>query len=236
MRERTDAAGAGPGHGEAPPKIEEVLRVYRRRARWYDVTSRLYWLIGYRVDRYRRQGVEALRLAPGDTVVEIGCGTGHNLLLLERAVGSTGRIVGVDLTDSMLQQARRRVERAGWRNVELIQTDAARFEFPARVDAVYSSFALTLVPEFDEVIRRAAAALAPGKRMVIVDFKAPDGWPPWLLGAVVPLLRPFAVTLGLAERRPWESLQRHFLDVTVERRYLGTTYIAMGEGRRPAER
>jgi ubiquinone/menaquinone biosynthesis C-methylase UbiE len=235
MPERTDAAGAALGHDEAPPKIEEVLHVYRRRARWYDVTSHLYWLIGYRVDRYRREGVEALRLAPGDTVVEIGCGTGHNLPLLERAVGSTGRIIGVDLTDSMLQQARRRVERAGWRNVELIQTDAARFEFPARVDAVYSSFALALVPEFDEVIRRAAAALAPGKRMVIVDLKAPGGWPPWLLRAAVRLVRPFAVTLGLAERRPWESLHRHFSDVTVERRYLGTTYIAMGETQRPAE-
>lgn len=222
-------------HDDRPLDQEEIRGVYQRRARRYDLTSHLYWLIGYPVDRYRREGVEALRLAPGDTVVEIGCGTGHNFPLLERAVGPTGRIVGVDLTEAMLRQSHRRVERAGWRNVDLVRSDAARFEFPARVDGVYSSFALTLVPEFDEVIHRAASAIAPGKRMVIVDMKAPNGWPPWLLRATIPLLRPFAVTLGLAERRPWESLRRHFANVTVAERYLGTTFIAVGEAGPPSK-
>ena len=60
--------------------------------------------------------------------------------------------------------------------------------------------ALTLVPELDDVIRHAAAALGRGKRMVVVDFKAPERWPRWVLRAIVPLLQPFGVTLGLAER------------------------------------
>ena len=65
---------------------DEVVELYRRRAPRYDVTSHLYWFIGYPVDRYRREGIDALRLRPGDTVVEIGCGTGHNLALLREAV------------------------------------------------------------------------------------------------------------------------------------------------------
>jgi demethylmenaquinone methyltransferase/2-methoxy-6-polyprenyl-1,4-benzoquinol methylase len=143
------------------------------------------------------------------------------------AVGAGGRVVGIDLTDAMLARARGRVERAGWRNVELVRCDAADFEFPG-IDGVISTYALTLVPEFDEVIRKAAAALAPRKRMVVVDFKAPDAWPTWLLKAIVPLLRPFGVTLPLRERRPWEAMRRYFPNVEVRERYLGTTYVAAG--------
>jgi demethylmenaquinone methyltransferase/2-methoxy-6-polyprenyl-1,4-benzoquinol methylase len=208
---------------------DEVVELYRRRAPRYDLTSHLYWLIGYPVDRYRREGIDALRLRPGDTVVELGCGTGHNLPLLCEAVGSEGRVIGVDLTDAMLTQARRRVERAGWHNVELLCSDAAAFAWPPRVDGVLSTYALTLVPEFDDVIRRAAATLGPGRRMVAVDLKAPGGWPRWVLRAVVALVRPFGVTLGLAERHPWESMRRHFTSSEVREHYLGTTYVAIGE-------
>jgi demethylmenaquinone methyltransferase/2-methoxy-6-polyprenyl-1,4-benzoquinol methylase len=217
----------------------EVVELYRRRAPRYDLTSHLYWLIGYPVDRYRHEGVGALRLRPGDTAVELGCGTGHNLPLIREAVGTEGRIIGVDLTDAMLAKARQRVARAGWHNVELVRSDAAAFVWPPRVDGVISTYALTLVPEFDDVIRRAAEALGPGKRMVVVDLKAPQEWPRWLLGAVVALVRPFGVTLDLAERHPWESMHRHFGSVEVREHYLGTTYVAIGEsdssatGRRP---
>jgi len=212
-----------------PLRRDEVVELYRRRAPRYDLTSHLYWLIGYPVDRYRREGIDGLRLRPGDTVVELGCGTGHNLPLLREAVGSEGRVIGVDLTDAMLAQARHRVERAGWCNVELVHSDVAAFAWPPRVDGVVSTYALTIVPEFDDVARRAAAALGPGKRMVVVDLKAPEEWPRWVLGAVVALVRPFGVTLDLAERHPWESMRRHFTSVEVREHYLGTTYVAIGE-------
>lgn len=219
----------GKSPRERPLEPEEVLRVYRQRAPGYDLSSHLYWLVGYRLDGYRREGVEALRLARGDTVVEIGCGTGHNFPLLVDAVGAEGRVVGVDLTAAMLVQAQRRVERAGWRNVELVCSDAVELPYPPRIDAVLSTYALTLVPGFDEVIRRTAAALGNGKRMVVVDFKAPERWPQWLLEAIVPVLRPFGVTLGLQDRHPWESMRRHFGTLEMRERYLGTTYIAIGE-------
>lgn len=226
---RTGTGAARSEDGSFREEKSRIRAVYRRRARRYDLTSRLYWLIGYRVDRYRREGVDALRLAPGDTVVEIGCGTGHNFPLLREAVGPDGRIVGVDLTDAMLAEARARVERHGWANVELVRADAAEYAFPRGVGGVFSTFALTLVPEFDRVVEHAAGALRPGKRMVVVDFKAPETWPRWVLRAIVPLLRPFAVRLELAERHPWESLKRHFGAVEIAERYLGTTYVAAAE-------
>lgn len=224
-----EAGAARPEQETTESEKAQVREIYRRRARWYDYTSRLYWLIGYRLDRYRREGVGALRLAPGDTVVEIGCGTGHNFPLLQEAIGPAGRIVGVDLTDAMLAEARASVERHGWENVELVRADATKYAFPRDVDGVFSTFALTLVPEFDRVIERAAGALRPGKRMVVVDFKAPEGWPRWVLEGIVPLLRPFAVRLELADRHPWESMRRHFGNLEMEERYLGTTYVAAAE-------
>lgn len=72
----------------------------------------------------RRIGIRQLWLRPGATVVDIGCGTGLNFALLEEAIGPTGRIVAVDLSDDMLAAARRRTQKYGWDNVELLQVDA----------------------------------------------------------------------------------------------------------------
>jgi ubiquinone/menaquinone biosynthesis C-methylase UbiE len=210
---------------------DELRDIYRRRARHYDVTSRAYALAGYRLDDYRRRGIEALGLKPGSTVVELGCGTGANFAAIEAAIGGAGAIVAVDLSKDMLEQARDRVRQHGWQNVTFVETDVARYDFPQSVDAILSTYALTLVPSYDDVIRRGAEALAPGGRFVVVDFKAPRAWPRLLLQAIVPLLRPFGVTLDLQARHPWESLAKHLNLVVMEERYLGTTYIAAGESR-----
>jgi ubiquinone/menaquinone biosynthesis C-methylase UbiE len=106
----------------------EVADLYRKRAKRYDFTANLYYLIGLREWAYRKQAVEALNLQRGDTVVEIGCGTGLNFSLLRQAIGPEGRIIGVDLTAAMLDQARQRVAENGWSNVELVQSDAALFQ------------------------------------------------------------------------------------------------------------
>jgi len=81
----------------------------------------------------------------GDTVVDIGCGTGLNFALLQDVIGPEGQIIGVDLSDAMLDQARQRVTEYSWKNVTLIQADAAQFEFPTtNVGGIISTLALTL--------------------------------------------------------------------------------------------
>jgi demethylmenaquinone methyltransferase/2-methoxy-6-polyprenyl-1,4-benzoquinol methylase len=180
-------------------------------------------------NRYRRMAVEALRLAPGDTVVDVACGTGLNFSLLQAKVGAEGRIIGVDLTDEMLEQARRRVKRSGWDNVELVQTDAAAYDFPHGVNGILSTCAITLVPEYDEVIARGAAALATGGRLVVFDLKEPGRWPEWAIRAYVAISRPFAVTRDLGERKPWESIARHFPVHAMVELYGGAAYVAVGE-------
>jgi ubiquinone/menaquinone biosynthesis C-methylase UbiE len=104
-----------------------------------------------------------------------------------------GKIIGVDLTAEMLSAAGRRIERNQWTNIELVQCDAGAYVFPEDVDGVISTFAITLVEEYEEIIKRGAAALAPGKRLAVLDFKLPASWPMWLvkfffLSSPVPLV------------------------------------------------
>lgn len=206
-----------------------IVDVYRRRAANYDRTSKLYRLLGFREDRYRRLAVEALALSPGDTVVDVACGTGLNFALIEERIGPSGRLIGVDVTDAMLERAGERVEREGWPNVELVRQDAAEYDFPPGVDGILSTCAITLVPEYDEVIARGADALAPGGRFVVFDLKEPPRWPEWAIEAFVAVSRPFAVTRDLGERKPWESIARHFRVHATTELYAGAAYVAVGE-------
>ena len=114
---------------------ERLIETYRKKAKHYDVTSRLYPAPGYPQRTQRLRAVRALGLRAGDTVIDMACGTGLNFPLLERAVGPDGRIVGVDLTDAMLARAQDRIETNRWGNISLVQADAAGFDFPAEVDA-----------------------------------------------------------------------------------------------------
>ncbi len=209
----------------------QLIDLYRIRAEWYDFSANLYYLIGFREAWYRKQAVSALGLKPGDTIVEIGCGTGLNFGYLRAAVGEAGKVIGVDLTDAMLAQAEQRIAREGWSNVMLVQRDAATYEFPPEVQGVLSTFALTLVPEYGRVIARAADALATGGRMVVLDFRQPENWPLWLVRVGVFITRPFGVSLDLAARKPWEVMQKHFPRVTTKSLFGGFVYIAVGEGR-----
>jgi ubiquinone/menaquinone biosynthesis C-methylase UbiE len=207
----------------------QISDLYRRRAALYDMSANLYYLMGFREQAYRKRAVAALNLKPGDTIVELGCGTGLNFPLLLQAVGPKGKIIGVDLTAQMLAQAKTRIERRGWTNVELVQADAATFEFPGNIGGVLSTFALTLVPEYDAILQHVSTALSPGKRCVVLDLKLPEKMPIWLVRFAVLLTRPFGVSLDLAGRHPWESIERYLEKVSFEELYLGFAYISSGE-------
>lgn len=207
---------------------KELQDLYRKRAGAYDFSANLYYLIGFREAGYRKKAVSELGLNTGDTVVEIGCGTGLNFSYLEEAIGNSGKLIGVDLTGAMLQKAAARTYIEGWENVDLVQKDAARYDFPENIAGVISTFALTLIPEYEVVIEKAAQALADRGKLVILDFKKPENWPLWLVKVFVMLTRPFGVTLDLAERKPWIELQRCFPRLSMTERYGGLVYIATG--------
>lgn len=209
---------------------QEVHDLYVKRAKRYDLGLKLYGLFGFRLDWYRKLAVESLSLQAGDTIIDLACGTGLNFEYLQRAVGEEGRIIGVDLTDAMLDQARQRVAVNGWRNVDLIQADLAEYSFPTTgVAGIMSSYAITLVPEFDRVIQRGAEALRPGGRLAILDFKKPRYWPEWLIRLGAWLYKSYGVSLDLAVRHPWESVNRYLHPVLFREFYFGGLYLSVGE-------
>jgi demethylmenaquinone methyltransferase/2-methoxy-6-polyprenyl-1,4-benzoquinol methylase len=207
---------------------EHLVETYRRKARRYDVTSQLY----FRQWAHRRQAVKALRLRPGDTVVEIACGTGLNFPLIEQEIGPEGRIVGVDLTDAMLAQAQHRIEASGWSNVSLVQADMAEFEFPAGVDAVLATYPHALLPHSGQVIAHGARALSPGGRWVVLDLKVPDKLPRWLAQLAVATVGRRASLQEWVEGRPWEAvraaMQDTLSDLSWTELFFGIAYIAVG--------
>jgi demethylmenaquinone methyltransferase/2-methoxy-6-polyprenyl-1,4-benzoquinol methylase len=214
---------------------ERLIGVYRKKAKHYDLTSRLYPAPGYPQARQRRRAVQALGLRPGDTVVDMACGTGLNFALLEESIGPAGRIVGVDLTDAMLAQASARIRKNEWSNVELVQADAVEFEFPARVDAILSTYALSQVPQCGEVIAHGAAALSEGGRWAVLDLKVPDRTPRWMSRVGTSVVGQFASIDEWVMRRPWQAIraamQEELVDVSWTELCFGSAFLAAGSAR-----
>ena len=208
---------------------EEIQDVYQKRARIYDFAVYCCYLLGFPIGRYRRLVIEALAPRPGDTIVEIGCGTGMNFPLLEEKIGPAGRIIGVDLSEAMLKLAQKRIRSAGWQNVELVLSTAADYEFPKGVDGIVATGVLTYEPDYDKVIERGAAALAPGKRWVVFDYKMPTGWCRHFVPLFVRLFRPFGISKPLFERTPWLSIKRHLKNGKIQEYYFGLIFVASGE-------
>ncbi len=215
-----------------PEENARLIALYQKQAKDYD-QSGIHGL-----DAFRREAVERLELKRGDLVVDLGCGTGLNFALLQEAIGETGRIIGVDLTDAMLEQARRRVAKAGWKNVELVQADAACYAFPAQVNGILSTFALTFVPQAPQVIQNGCRALAPLGRWVVLDMAWPAAWPVWFhhLLFFLPLSR-YGITGEVVRRRPWQTvwstMQQSLVEVERQPFWMGFFYLAWGQQPQP---
>lgn len=211
------------------PKVD-IEAAYQRNASSYDFAVKfLYPLIGLRINKYRRRAVKYLNPHLGDTIVDVGCGTGLCFPLLMKKIGPKGKLIGVDISSEMLFLANERVKRAGWANVELVQSDTAKFQFPEGVNGVISTGVFGYIQERREVIENISNILADGGRLVIVDGKLPSNWPTWLFKGFVKLSSPFGLTEDYFNNYTWRIVEMLFENTTFEEVYGGLLYISSGE-------
>jgi len=157
---------------EATHTPNKVQSYYTWRASNYDAGA------GFEVEHHQ----EAIRLAgiqPGQRVLDAACGTGRASVGLAQAVGPTGRLDALDLTQAMLDKARAKIEQAGLAGrVTFQQGDANHLPYPDAVfDLLYNGYMFDLIPldGFLPILKEFARVLKPGGKLVLVNMSKPDG-------------------------------------------------------------
>ena len=115
------------------PDPQLAIARYRDHAAGYDASAE-------RTMPLRRRTVAKLALQPGQTVLDVACGTGMSFPLLREGVGESGRIIGVELSPAMLAIARERCAREGWSHVTLVESAMETADIPVPVDAILFNF------------------------------------------------------------------------------------------------
>jgi len=185
---------------------KEILRVYRTKEqakRTYDKISRIYDLITGPFERkFRDMGLNQLDVKEGETVLEIGFGTGHCLEEIAKRVGENGKAYGIDISSLMLDITRKRMEKKRLADtVELYCGDAMSMPYEDNMfDVVFMSFTLELfdTPEIPAVLKEIKRVLKPKGRLGVVSMSKEDG-ESWLLKAYEWIHKNFPV---IADCRP----------------------------------
>jgi demethylmenaquinone methyltransferase/2-methoxy-6-polyprenyl-1,4-benzoquinol methylase len=206
-----------------------IVEAYRKHADNYDFAVKLYRLLGIKIGKYRKVTVNSLELSKGDTVVELGCGTGLNFSLVLDKIGTEGKLIGVDITDKMLDQARNKVKENGWNNVELVQCDFAKYNFPEELDGVFATGALSYSPEYDKIIKKVHDALKKGKKFALLDFKMSKGPARIFAPLIVFCTKPFAADAEYLKATAWKSMEKYFEITSFLEGWGGFLYLSIGE-------
>jgi len=202
-----------------PKPHPAALEQYRRRASIYDAELAMF-------EPLRRSAVARLGLRRGDTVLDVGCGTGLSLPLLQEAVGPGGSIIGIEQSPEMLRLARERVDGQRWRNVTLIEAPVAAAVIEVRADAALFHFTHDILRD-ESAIANVARALPGGARVVAsgLQWSAPWLWPVnlFVLGAALHSVTSLA---GLAQ--PWSLLAARLDGLQVDALAAGGLFLASG--------
>jgi S-adenosylmethionine-diacylgycerolhomoserine-N-methlytransferase len=149
--------------------------VYHVQRHFYDITRRLF-LPG------RDRLVKRIIVPAGGAVLEIGCGTARNLLILARRFPEV-QFYGIDISNEMLLTASRKIQKSGLKNIHIARADAQNFDphelfhLDSPLDVVFFSYSLSMIPDWRKALDLAITLLNPTGRLFLVDFWDQQNWP-----------------------------------------------------------
>lgn len=201
------------------PDRARSLEQYRRAVHGYDEHMRFG-------RRLRRKVIDSLALRRGETVLDIGCGTGLSFPLIQRLIGPQGRLIGVELSPDMLACARDRVADNRWENVTLIEAPAEQAIIPEDFDAVLFFFTHDVVRS-REALNNVLSRARPGARVGSAGGKWAASWALPVNAVVRRQARDYVTTFEGFEH-PWSHLALFAPDLEVRPAMLGGAYTAHG--------
>ena len=204
------------------PDAERALASYRAHAVRYDRSALRTLPLRYRT-------IWNLELKPGDSVLDVACGTGLSFPILEDAIGIAGRLVGVELSPEMAAPAQARIDRAGWANAELVvaRMEDVDLNTPrGPFDAVAFNFTHDVL-QSEAALANIFAACKPGARVAVAGSKLL----PWYLAPLNVYVRwnnaPYMTTFAGLDK-PWAHLLRYVPELTITPALFGACYLAYG--------
>lgn len=205
-------SGEGPDTSEAHRRYRELATGYDRRIRF--------------LDPLRRRVIARMKLHDGDHVLDIGCGTGASFEALCAAVGESGQVTGIELTEEMAAVARHRIAERGWTNVEVIVGDAVNAPMPDQVDAAlfFLVHDLTRMPD---VITRVVRIIKPGGTVAALGTVTAPRWAVPVNLIVRAIARRYVTTFEGFDA-PWSHLAHEVPGLRVRRILGGGVYLATG--------
>jgi demethylmenaquinone methyltransferase/2-methoxy-6-polyprenyl-1,4-benzoquinol methylase len=196
-----------------------MLALYRARAAHYDAELAPF-------EPLRAAAIERLRLQPGQTVLDVGCGTGLSLAPLLQRLGPRGHIVGIEQCPDMLALAHGRLTPAQQQQVTLLQAGAADARWRGQADAALLHFTHDIV-RHPAALDNVFAHLKPGARVVATGLQ----WaPPWAVAVNAFVLGAALYSISSLDGldRPWSGLQERLQAFEVTPEWMGGVYIASG--------
>ena len=171
-------------HNGSPMDAQRIERVYTNYAGVYDQT------FGKIMHEAREAAVLGLNVAPSERVLEVGVGTGLSLSLYPRNC----EVVGIDLSQGMLEKAQKRLEEHQLDHVTLQRMDASQMEFPDDAfDTVMATYVVTAVPDYRPVISEMIRVCRPGGRIVMLNHFSNGNK---FIAAVEKMISPMCARIG----------------------------------------
>jgi len=203
----------------------DAIKYYNAFSKVYDIFSPKWYY-----HNARNYAIQQLQLKPGQTVLNLPCGTGQNFEYFQNYLKGTGLVIGIDLSEGMLEKAKEKKEGNDWQNIQIYQGDATQINTnwiekngttPVKVDAILCDLGLSGFPNWKIVVDNMLELIKPNGILVIMDWYIPT---PTLRGKFIKWIGG-----GEVNRPIYQYLETKVADFSVDTSFnRGGVFVATG--------